>query len=84
MGKKNPARRSTNPTLLNPLDPKNAAVVNAVIETPGGSRNKFKYDENWVSSRYQEFYPKAWSSPTPSVLFLGLELLTAIRKTYSF
>jgi inorganic pyrophosphatase len=45
MGKKNTARKSSNPTLIKPFDPKNATIVNAVIETPGGSRNKFKYDE---------------------------------------
>jgi len=37
-------RKTTNPTKINPFTDKNY-VVNAVIETPGGSRNKFKYDE---------------------------------------
>jgi inorganic pyrophosphatase len=48
MGKaKNDGRRSNNPTKLNPFDRKNKKkrIVNAVVETPGGSRNKFKYDE---------------------------------------
>ncbi len=48
MGKaKNAGRRFKNPTKLNPFDgkSKNRRVVNAVVETPGGSRNKFKYDE---------------------------------------
>ena len=39
--KKNP----WDPTRLNPFDKENPGVVIAVIETPGGSRNKFKYDE---------------------------------------
>jgi inorganic pyrophosphatase len=38
-------KKTTNPTRLNPFDGKKAGVVLAVIETPGGSRNKFKYDE---------------------------------------
>ena len=33
------------PTNINPFNDKKNGVVNAVIETPGGSRNKFKYDE---------------------------------------
>ncbi len=34
------------PTSINPFNDKKNGVVNAVIETPGGSRNKFKYDED--------------------------------------
>lgn len=45
MGKKKAARKANDPTHVNPFDPKKTGVVNAVIETPGGSRNKFKYDE---------------------------------------
>src|ERR1700686_4933171 len=37
--------RTSAPTGMNAFDSKHAGVVNAVIETPGGSRNKFKYDE---------------------------------------
>src|SRR5579872_5723759 len=33
------------PTKISPFNDKKKGVVNAVIETPGGSRNKFKYDE---------------------------------------
>lgn len=39
--KKNPS----DPTRLSPFAKENPGVVIAVIETPGGSRNKFKYDE---------------------------------------
>src|SRR5690242_7764740 len=35
-----------NPTRLDPFNDKKNGIVNAVVETPGGSRNKFKYDEN--------------------------------------
>jgi len=38
-------KKTTNPTRLKPFDRKKPGVVTAVIETPGGSRNKFKYDE---------------------------------------
>ena len=38
--------RKSNPTKLDPFTDKKSSIVNAVIETPGGSRNKFKYDEN--------------------------------------
>jgi inorganic pyrophosphatase len=37
-------KNTSNPTRLNPFDCKQPGVVLAVIETPGGSRNKFKYD----------------------------------------
>jgi inorganic pyrophosphatase len=42
MAKKNKDNRS--PEKLNPLDKDNPDVVLAVIETPMGSRNKFKFD----------------------------------------
>jgi inorganic pyrophosphatase len=46
MGKPEKLRKnSCNPTRLDPFTHKDWRVVNAVIETPGGSRNKFKYDE---------------------------------------
>lgn len=35
----------SDPIRLNPFDRKHPGVVLAVIETPGGSRNKFKYDK---------------------------------------
>src|SRR6201987_813833 len=46
MGKSAKVRKnSCNPTCLDPFTHKDSRVVSAVIETPGGSRNKFKYDE---------------------------------------
>jgi len=46
MGKQAKFRKDgCDPTRLDPFPHKDAGVVNAVIETPGGSRNKFKYDE---------------------------------------
>ena len=38
-------KTTSNPTRLNPFGRKERGVVLAVIETPRGSRNKFKYDE---------------------------------------
>jgi len=38
-------KRSSDPTHLDPFDRRHLGAINAVIETPGGSRNKFKYDE---------------------------------------
>jgi inorganic pyrophosphatase len=40
------AKGLANPTRLNPFNDKRNGLVNAIVETPGGSRNKFKYDEN--------------------------------------
>jgi inorganic pyrophosphatase len=37
--------KNSDPTRLNPIDRRHPGTVNAVIETPGGSRNKFKYEE---------------------------------------
>lgn len=48
MGKSNKAAgKHRDPTKLSPFAHNSAKseIVNAVIETPGGSRNKFKYDE---------------------------------------
>src|SRR5438876_1279742 len=42
---KSKQRKSVDPTRLPPFDRKNPGTIKAVIETPGGSRNKFKYDE---------------------------------------
>lgn len=39
------SKKKTDPTRINPFDPEDFQVVNAVIETPGGSRNKFKFDQ---------------------------------------
>ena len=38
-------KKNNDPTRIDPFDKNDADVVNAVIETPGGSRNKFKYDQ---------------------------------------
>ena len=39
-------KKSSKPTQLPAFDRRNPGTVTAVIETPGGSRNKFKYDES--------------------------------------
>jgi len=42
-----PLKRGTiDPTRLKAFSDSRKLIVNAVIETPGGSRNKFKFDEN--------------------------------------
>jgi inorganic pyrophosphatase len=38
-------KKRNDPTRIDPFDADDADAVNAVIETPGGSRNKFKYDQ---------------------------------------
>jgi inorganic pyrophosphatase len=38
-------KTTSDPTRLDPFDKAKPEIVKAVIETPGGSRNKFKYDE---------------------------------------
>src|SRR5438477_2175300 len=45
-GKGAMAKKNCDPTRIDSFDKDNADVVNAVIETPMGSRNKFKYDED--------------------------------------
>ena len=40
------SRKNSDPTRLQPLPKGKKDIVNAVIETPMGSRNKFKYDED--------------------------------------
>jgi inorganic pyrophosphatase len=39
-------KRTSNPIRLRPFSADDPDVINAVIETPMGSRNKFKYDED--------------------------------------
>ena len=38
-------KTTSDPIRLDPFDKAKPEIVKAVIETPGGSRNKFKYDE---------------------------------------
>jgi inorganic pyrophosphatase len=46
MGKSRKSKATTfDPIRLNPFDKHDPEIVRAVVETPGGSRNKFKYDE---------------------------------------
>jgi len=40
------SRKNSDPTRLQPFPKGKKDIVNAVIETPMGSRNKFKYDED--------------------------------------
>jgi inorganic pyrophosphatase len=45
MPKSKKNKKKTDPTRIDAFDSKDSQVVNAVIETPGGSRNKFKFDQ---------------------------------------
>jgi inorganic pyrophosphatase len=38
-------KKTSNPTRLNPFSADDPDIINAVIETPMGRRNKFKFDE---------------------------------------
>ncbi len=38
-------KKTSNPTRLSPFSADDPDIINAVIETPMGSRNKFKFDE---------------------------------------
>jgi inorganic pyrophosphatase len=42
---KRSSKNGARPTRISPFADKRKGIVNAVIETPGGSRNKFKFDE---------------------------------------
>jgi inorganic pyrophosphatase len=44
MGKAQKGKGRGDPTKLNPFNRKGKEIINAIVETPGGSRNKFKYD----------------------------------------
>jgi|SRR5581483_4164291 inorganic pyrophosphatase len=39
------SRTNHDPLRLNPFDKQDREIVRAIVETPGGSRNKFKYDD---------------------------------------
>jgi len=45
MAKSRKSKNGSNPTRIPPFANKDQRIVNAVIETPSGSRNKFKFDE---------------------------------------
>jgi inorganic pyrophosphatase len=56
-------KKKSDPTKLAPFDPKDADIVHAVIETPMGSRNKFKYDEKIGSYALAGVLPQGMMFP---------------------
>jgi len=59
---KKPARSLRNPILLKPVD-KDAALIQVIIETPKGSRNKFAYDEKQNIFTVKKVLPAGMSFP---------------------
>lgn len=64
------------------LNARNQAVIDCVIETPKGSRNKFHYDMETGLFRLKKVCPLERSSRTTSDSFLGQRAKMAIRSTY--
>jgi len=62
MPKKKHAKGLSNPTLLNPVD-KKAGLIQVIIETPKGSRNKFAYDEEQNIFTVKKVLPAGMSFP---------------------
>lgn len=56
-------QNSSDPTKLKPFDSKKDEIVYAVIETPMGSRNKFKYDEDIGSYALAGVLPQGMMFP---------------------
>jgi len=59
---KKPARSLSNPVLLKPVDNK-AGLIQVIIETPKGSRNKFAYDEEQNIFTVKKVLPAGMSFP---------------------
>ena len=57
------SNKNTNPTRLKPIDDENDEVINAVVETPMGSRNKFKYDEKLGFYKLSSVLPQGMMFP---------------------
>ena len=59
---KKPVRSLSNPVLLKPVD-KNAGLIQVIIETPKGSRNKFAFDEEQSIFSVKKVLPAGMSFP---------------------
>jgi inorganic pyrophosphatase len=59
---KKPARSLRNPILLKPVD-KDTGLIQVIIETPKGSRNKFAYDEKQNIFTVKKVLPAGMSFP---------------------
>lgn len=56
-------KKTTRPIQLPAVDGKKGEIVNAVIETPMGSRNKFKYDEDMGFFKLSGVLPQGMMFP---------------------
>jgi inorganic pyrophosphatase len=56
-------KKSFDPTKLQPFSPKDKSIVHCVIETPMGSRNKFKFDEEIGSYALSGILPQGMMFP---------------------
>jgi inorganic pyrophosphatase len=56
-------KKSFDPTKLQPFSPKDGSIVHCVIETPMGSRNKFKFDEEIGSYALSGILPQGMMFP---------------------
>ena len=62
MAKKS-AKGLSNPVLLKPVDHKNGGILQVIIETPKGSRNKFAFDEEQKIFAVKKVLPAGMSFP---------------------
>ncbi len=66
MARKKASKRSPHPhdlTRLPAYDPEDESLVNVIIETPRGSRNKFAYDEKLAIIRLKKVLPAGMAFP---------------------
>jgi inorganic pyrophosphatase len=56
-------KKPADPIRINPFDPEDGEVVNTIIETPMGSRNKFKYDPKVGCYRLSGLLPQGMVFP---------------------
>jgi inorganic pyrophosphatase len=59
---KTPAKSMSNPVLLKPID-KNDGILQVIIETPKGSRNKFAFDEKQKVFTLKKVLPAGMTFP---------------------
>ena len=59
---KKPAKSLCNPILLKPVD-KNNGILQVIVETPKGSRNKFAYDEKQSIFTVKKVLPAGMTFP---------------------
>ena len=60
---KTPKRAYAAPTILKPFDKNDRSMVQVVIETPKGSRNKYKFEPNLSSFKLSKVLPDGMVFP---------------------